>query len=564
MQSRYPGIRSFETNESSLFFGRQRETKELYNLIKVKRFVVLFSKSGIGKTSLLNAGVLPLLTQEEYFPVKVRFQNAGVDPTQMLLDAVKKQVQLEGLEQKVAETLRFFVGDRPPTLWEYLKACSFEQNDLPAIPLFVFDQFEEFFLHSPEAQKPFIDGISDILFERVPEPVQEAMRQIPRRQRTELHLAWATPLGWKIVFAIRSDRLSFLDNLSRYIPIILDNRYQLHPLDKNQAREAVVAPAALEGNDFSTPPFAYQDHTLDKMLQSLSNEKGEVESFQLQILCEHIERQIMERKAVPPIMVTADYLDKSGDITEGVQNILNSYYERRITALGEQDAKAAIRLIEEGLIMNGVRISLPPKVIQDTFGISEALLSKIMETRIIRAEVSHTGLVYEVSHDTLVAPIVESYERRMELERIEKQKREKELFDLQLKRKNRVITGFGALVVLMVLAAIFAFIQWRSAAKAKDEAEKAKNEADNKRQEAETARDSTQKVLSKLEIETENVKKEYIKSQLNLNMVFISTNQKDYVKSILKDLKGTYGGLLDKVLEEDKTFAPLRPLMQDL
>ena len=58
--SRYPGIRSFERAEQALFFGRSRELAALFDAVKVKPLTVLFAKSGIGKTSLLNAGLLHL------------------------------------------------------------------------------------------------------------------------------------------------------------------------------------------------------------------------------------------------------------------------------------------------------------------------------------------------------------------------------------------------------------------------------------------------------------------------------------------------------------------------
>ena len=58
---RYPGVRPFEAGDSALFFGRDRDIADLYEMIRAERLVVLFGKSGYGKSSLLNAGVLPKL-----------------------------------------------------------------------------------------------------------------------------------------------------------------------------------------------------------------------------------------------------------------------------------------------------------------------------------------------------------------------------------------------------------------------------------------------------------------------------------------------------------------------
>ena len=52
-QSRYPGVRPFETRERPLFFGRARDVADLYDLLLLEKLLVLFGKSGYGKSSLL-------------------------------------------------------------------------------------------------------------------------------------------------------------------------------------------------------------------------------------------------------------------------------------------------------------------------------------------------------------------------------------------------------------------------------------------------------------------------------------------------------------------------------
>ena len=71
---RYPGPRCFESNEQAIFRGRTTEIKDLLELIRLEQVLVLFSKSGLGKSSLLNAGVGPALPAFGYQPVRVRFQ----------------------------------------------------------------------------------------------------------------------------------------------------------------------------------------------------------------------------------------------------------------------------------------------------------------------------------------------------------------------------------------------------------------------------------------------------------------------------------------------------------
>ena len=73
-QYRYPGVTPFSTEQAHIFFGRNQDTDELYRLIRREPLVVLYGKSGLGKSSLLNAGIIPRSLQEgEFRPVVVRF-----------------------------------------------------------------------------------------------------------------------------------------------------------------------------------------------------------------------------------------------------------------------------------------------------------------------------------------------------------------------------------------------------------------------------------------------------------------------------------------------------------
>lgn len=57
----FPGLRSFEENDAAIFNGRSKEKQQLFDLIMVERVLVMFAKSGAGKSSLLRAGIVPML-----------------------------------------------------------------------------------------------------------------------------------------------------------------------------------------------------------------------------------------------------------------------------------------------------------------------------------------------------------------------------------------------------------------------------------------------------------------------------------------------------------------------
>lgn len=465
--SRYPGIRSFQAAERPLFFGRSQETRELYSLIKVERFVVLFSKSGMGKTSLLNAGVLPRLEEDGFVATQVRFQNTQIAPKEMLRSALAAQMKEQGLDKMVDKRLQDWCEEREPSLWEYFKACSMVLEYLPAKPLLVFDQFEEFFLHSEEEESDLVDFMADLLFARIPKDVQEAYRALEEPSFRDEQ--WLEPLDWKLIMAIRSDKLSLLESLSKDIPAILDHRYQLLPLNKETASDAVVLPARSEAYDFDSPAFEYDDKALDEILTQLSNERGEIESFQLQIVCRHLEELVTAKDLK---VVRSEHIGGAAGIT----NILNNYYEDRVATFGtEEEQLKARRLIEEGLIVDGARVGLAEAILFQRYDISPELLARMESTRIIKPENTHLGRAYEVSHDTLVEPILRSYKERQAKEQQRAAEEERRRLEKQAalerrkrRRANIFLIGAVLLSLVSIVSAVWAWKSGQEAAIARD------------------------------------------------------------------------------------------------
>jgi hypothetical protein len=91
-QKPYVGPRPFGRDEKDLFFGRDREARDLCSLVVAHPIVLLHAASGAGKSSLLNAGLIPLLEQRGYDvlpPARVSgripdaIKDAGVDNVSM-------------------------------------------------------------------------------------------------------------------------------------------------------------------------------------------------------------------------------------------------------------------------------------------------------------------------------------------------------------------------------------------------------------------------------------------------------------------------------------------------
>jgi ABC-type cobalamin/Fe3+-siderophores transport system ATPase subunit len=71
----WPGLATFTEEQSAYFFGRDAEARELTRRLERKTLTILFGQSGLGKSSLLQAGVFPRLRAEGYCPVYLRLDH---------------------------------------------------------------------------------------------------------------------------------------------------------------------------------------------------------------------------------------------------------------------------------------------------------------------------------------------------------------------------------------------------------------------------------------------------------------------------------------------------------
>ncbi|NUN99172.1 MAG: SUMF1/EgtB/PvdO family nonheme iron enzyme [Saprospiraceae bacterium] len=533
LRTRYPGLASFTTAQKDLFFGRKQETRDLFNLISVERTVVLFSKSGYGKTSLLQAGVMPLLYGQLMTPVPVRFGTDALTPEQhfsIQFDTawLKFQGKTEAEAQKLARDT-----SASETFWAQISRCPFGTAPAQFTPLFIFDQFEELFtLYPDRAQRQrFVGELADLIHENMPAALRERILQDLDSGKISddeaARLEKAPPM--RFVFSIRSDMLHFMDELSEQIPYILRSRYQLFGLNEQQATEAIVTPAAIgasegvppsdaltTGSPFASPPFAYAPEALQQILEVLSKNR-EVESFQLQAICQAIEEKVIassdpfestgashpsypEGAAGGRLITPAFYGGRAG-----IDAILEESYNRRIESLAAKNTdwpEAARRLLEDVLVnQNDRRKSVDVADILSNAGVSAALLEELERQRLLRKEPRLDSFYYEISHDTWLAPIVKSRKVRQEIEARERIAQEKA--DADRRKRRALLTSFvaGTLILVAVLAMGYAFQKNK-------EANAEKQNARSERKRAELARNEANVVSARAAINKEIAEKQ--------------------------------------------------------
>lgn len=278
-RSRYPGTRPFSESpeDQQRFFGRHREGQQLYLRVLSVPVLLQFAKSGLGKTSLLQASLFPRLREKPFLPVMVRFNEKNESPVDAVARSIRQACRTEQLQ--VPEF-------RTEGIWELLSTALVWRDDLLLTPVLVLDQFEEVFTVHDRAFRDALASELGALATRVP-PERTGLSEASDSEPPP------TPPDVKILISLREDYLGALEEFSPAIPNLFHERLRLGPLSEEGAREAVTSPAQLVaqsgGEAFWAPLFEFEESTLDEMITFLKGEAGVIEPFTLQLICRRAE-----------------------------------------------------------------------------------------------------------------------------------------------------------------------------------------------------------------------------------------------------------------------------------
>jgi len=447
-QHPFAGLYPFGENDRDYFFGREREINDLFGLIQQKVLTVVFGKSGVGKTSLLRAGLIPRLRGNFYLPVYLRidFENRAKSPIVQVKEAI---------EAKINEVDSRAVPFGNSTLWEYFSYEKILDGNLK--PLLIFDQFEEIFTggkNQDRVKNEFVTEIADLIDNRVPKAVQERKdnekRKIPSQGRDP---------GLKVIFSLREDYLAQLETFSLHIPAIGLSRYRISLMKRNDAVSAVKGQAkAILADDGTVEEIIKKIPTAGdadyKPFESGADARqtGEIEPFLLSLFCYRAnEKRLKNRKGLISLELIRDM---------SAEEILRNYYEESIA-----DFPFPVKYAVEDLLLTpqGCR------KLQDINGLKESMyrvmdehIETLVSRRLIRKE-SRGGIDYvELIHDVLAPVLKESRDKRKEREAAQK--------------KNRKWFIIAVTVSVLVILALFIAIRQVQQAKIKIEKENALEE----------------------------------------------------------------------------------------
>ncbi len=447
----WPGLSAFTEADNEFFHGRETEAEELFGLVKRENLTILFSSSGLGKTSLLRAGLFPLLRTNYYLPVYLRLDYA--EGSLPLAEQVKKALA-------AACAVGHIDAPSPlpgECLWEYFHRTDvdfWDKRNRMVTPVLALDQFEELFTlgrNSVELERrgrEFVEELSDLAENRRP-------AQIIRTHGADYSSHYDPGKNnVRIIISLREDFLADLEDLKSCICV--NNRLRLPFMSLEQAETAMVKAGGHLLEDGLASKIA------DFVAGSSCRNEGShaprhVEPALLSVVCRELNLQRISRK-LPRI--TEDILRGSSD------HIIEDFYERSLKDIPE----AVETFIEERLLTaSGFRQTAALEDVLQIEGVSDRAVDLLVERRLLRFEDRFGPRHIELIHDVLTGAVMKRRDQR--------RLREKQSQLMEMKQRMRhwrlVAAGCAALVVIAILGVCWGIRGQRQAALANEQRDQA-------------------------------------------------------------------------------------------
>jgi hypothetical protein len=430
----YKGLARYEEADAPYFFGRDADAELVVANVLASRLTLLFGGSGVGKSSLLHAGVAPRLRALGDV-VPVLFADWRGDAAEDLAAVLRTAC---GLDPVPGEPLTAAI-----------EACGERAG---ADLVVILDQFEEYFVYHP-------DGENDALSRELP----------PAVVRADLRATF--------LIAIREDALARLERFKGRIPGLFDTYLRLDRLSRDAAREAIVAPlerrAALNPDDAVVAEPALVDRILDEVevgrvafgsagvgiLDGDSKGERSVELPYLQLVLARLWDE--ERRDGSPAL-RLETLQRLG----GAERIVRTHLDVALDALGPEEQEVAAAVFRYLVTPSGTKIAHRVDDLAEYAGHSPEAVASVLDrlasggTRVVRPVGEDA---YEIYHDVLAAAVLDWRARYLHA---------RELAAVDRRRRTRWRLAIAALV-LAILAGIAAGLTiWRVQADRRDAADR--------------------------------------------------------------------------------------------
>ena len=439
----WPGLFPYGEDAHAYFNGRERETLDLLRLVRRDTLTILYGQSGLGKSSLLKAGLFPRLREEAMLPVYLRleFRNQEIGLREQVWNLLRSALNAAGID------------GRPPrddeSLWAYFHAADVELWDTSnriVTPVLVLDQFEEIVQAGEERQlaprlDAFMEELADLVENRVPTAVTTKLEVDPDVVSTFDFSAHR----FRCVISFREDFLPDLEQ--RFVTHHLSTKSRFR-VTKMGADQALTAVEKTGGRLVDREVAMHIVNFVSAAAARAAQRSVEIEPALLSVVCFELNNRRLAQKA--------EHI--SADLLAGAQEqIIAEFYQRSIADL---DPIVQTFIERELLTESGYRDSCALEDAVQRHGIAREALQKLVDRRLLRLEERFGVLRVELTHDVLT-PVVR--DRRDQRQAREAREREWQRDFARQKRTRLFFVVGGALIAGASVLLIVFFNLFRQA-----------------------------------------------------------------------------------------------------
>lgn len=324
--------------DQECFAGRERELRQLSALIATERLAVLYARSGVGKTSLLLAGLFPDLRERGALPIYTRTLDEPLADLGRAIAAATGQLPIDPSAESILQAL------------EAAARSASERNHRSIV--IVLDQFEEFFTRHRDRLRQIAETASS-------EPDRRRLQRL-EHERQEAFISAVLALSQdpradiRILFSLREDHLGALDEFQRRLPGLFANSLRLLPLSAFGAHEAIVRP-------LHRHRITYQPEVVAQIVEDLR--EYDYDSARLQIVMTEIVEA--NREGDRPWQLDDAAIERFRDCGQTLAHVFERFLARVLRRLDEVEQPDARALLDALITRDRTKLALPEATLLD-------------------------------------------------------------------------------------------------------------------------------------------------------------------------------------------------------